>query len=96
MFARLRIFAEAEHDAVLIPDSAVVADQAAKIVMVVGPDNVVEARPVKLGPLVDGLRVVREGLSPKDRIIVNGILRARPGAPVTPQDVEIPDPGSNR
>jgi len=96
MFARLRMFAEAKHDAVLIPDSAIVADQAAKIVMVVGPDNIVEARPVKLGPLVDGLRVVREGLGPKDRIIVNGILRARPGAPVTPQDVEISDPSNAR
>ncbi len=94
MFARVRLFAEAKHDALLIPDSAVVADQATKVVMVVGPDNLVEARPVKLGPLVDGLRVVREGLTPKERIIVNGLLRARPGAPVTPQDVDIPNPGN--
>lgn len=94
MFARMRVFAEAKHDAVLIPDSAIVADQAQKMVMVVGPDNIVEARPVQLGPLVDGLRVVREGLAPSDRIIVNGILRARAGAPVTPQDVDILGPGS--
>ena len=89
MFARLRIFAAEKHDAVLIPDQAIMSDQATKIVMVVGADNVVEPRPVVPGPLVGGLRVVREGLTANDRIIVNGLLRARPGATVTPQEVDV-------
>ena len=89
MFARVRLFGSGKHDAVLIPDRAVVADQARKIVMVVGPDNVIEPRPVHLGPLFEGLRVVREGLAPDERIVVNGIHRVRPGAPVTPNEVSI-------
>lgn len=88
MFARARLFGAGEHDAVLIPDIAVVADQAKKLVMVVGPDNVIEARQVQLGPIIDGLRVVREGLAPEDTIVVNGIIRARPGKPVTPTTAE--------
>lgn len=88
MFARARLFGAGEHDAVLIPDVAVVADQAKKLVMVVGPDNVIEARQVQLGPIIDGLRVVREGLAPEDTIVVNGIIRARPGKPVTPTTAE--------
>lgn len=86
MFARARLYGEGEHEAVLVPDEAIVADQATKLVMVVKPDNVVEARPVLLGGLYEGLRVVREGLSAADRIVVNGIQRARPGQPVTPVD----------
>ena len=92
MFARLRMFAQEKHDAVLIPDDIVVSDQARKMVMVVGADNVIEPRIVELGPIVQGLRVVREGLTVEDRVVVNGILRARPGATVTPKSVEILDP----
>ncbi|MBX9609008.1 MAG: efflux RND transporter periplasmic adaptor subunit [Gammaproteobacteria bacterium] len=88
MFARARLFGAGEHDAVLIPDVAVVADQAKKLVMVVGKDNVIEARQVQLGPLIDGLRVVRQGLDAEETIVVNGIIRARPGKPVTPTTAE--------
>lgn len=91
MFARLRMFAQEKHDAVLIPDDIVVSDQARKMVMVVGADNVIEPRIVELGPIVQGLRVVREGLTVEDRVVVNGIIRARPGAIVTPKSVEILD-----
>ncbi|MGH8308655.1 MAG: efflux transporter periplasmic adaptor subunit, partial [Steroidobacteraceae bacterium] len=56
-----------------------------KYVLLVGADNKIEYRPVKLGPLVDGLRVVREGLEANDVIVVNGLQRVRPGSPVTPQ-----------
>jgi len=91
MFARMRIFAEQKHDAVLVPDRAIVADQARKMVMVVGADNIVEARSVLLGPLVDGLRVIREGLKREERIIINGLMRARPGSAVTPKAAEIID-----
>ena len=59
IFGRLQLFG-GEYDALLIPDSAIVSDQARKIVFTVGDDNVVQAKPVTLGPLVDGLRVVRE------------------------------------
>jgi RND family efflux transporter MFP subunit len=95
MFARVRLFGSGKHDAVLIPDRAVVADQARKLVMVVGPDNLIEPRPVRLGPLFEGLRIVREGLAPDERIVVNGIHRARPGALVTPKEVSILDRGTN-
>ncbi|MEQ8234366.1 MAG: efflux transporter periplasmic adaptor subunit, partial [Gammaproteobacteria bacterium] len=92
MFARARLYGAGEHDAVLIPDHAVVADQALKLVMVVGADNVVEARPVELGPVIDGLRVVRSGLGADERIIVAGLMRARPGLPVTPEEEAIAAP----
>jgi RND family efflux transporter MFP subunit len=84
MFARARLYGEGEHDAILIPEAAIVTDQAAKLVMVVGADDIVEARPITLGPLLDGLRVVREGLAADERIVVVGVQRARPGQKVTP------------
>lgn len=87
MFARVKLPGGAEHPALLINDSAVGTDQSAKYVLVVGPDNKVEYRPVKLGPIVDGLRVVREGLSADDTIVVNGLQRVRPGSPIAPQRV---------
>ncbi len=86
MFARLRLLGVADHDAVLIPDMAVVADQARKLVMVVDQKNIVEARPVILGPLIDGLRVVRSGLTADERIVVNGVQRAHAGQAVTPEE----------
>ena len=89
MFARARLFGAGEHEAVLVPDVAIVADQARKLVMVLGKDNIIEARVVTLGPVIDGLRVVREGLSAEERIVVNGIIRARPGKPVTPTETTI-------
>ncbi|MGE0486929.1 MAG: efflux RND transporter periplasmic adaptor subunit [Gammaproteobacteria bacterium] len=89
MFARVRLFGAGQHEAVLVPDEAITADQALKLVLVVGEGNVVEARPVKLGPLIDGLRVVREGLTADERIVTVGLLRARPGQPVTPEEVAL-------
>ncbi|MGQ0835985.1 MAG: efflux RND transporter periplasmic adaptor subunit [Gammaproteobacteria bacterium] len=85
MFARVKLTGSARYDAVLINDSAVGTDQSIKYVLLVGADNKIEYRPVKLGPLVDGLRVVREGLEANDVIVVNGLQRVRPGSPVTPQ-----------
>ena len=87
MFARMRLLGVADHDAILIPDAAIVADQARKLVLVLGKENIIEARPVTLGPLIDGLRVVREGLKPHERIVVNGVQRAHPGEPVTPEEI---------
>jgi RND family efflux transporter MFP subunit len=87
MFARVRLLGDHKYNALLINDSAIGTDQTVKYVLVVGADNKVEYRPVKLGPVIDGLRVVREGLKANDTIVVNGLQRVRPGSPVTPQRV---------
>jgi multidrug efflux system membrane fusion protein len=100
LFARVRLLGEKKYDALLINDSAVGTDQTVKYVLVVGADSKVEYRPVKLGPVIDGLRVVREGLKENDTIVVNGLQRVRPGSPVTPQKVAMGEqnihPGSNK
>jgi RND family efflux transporter MFP subunit len=90
VFGRLQLFG-GEYDAFLIPDSAVVADQTRKLVFTVGADNVVKGVPVTLGPIVDGLRVVRDGLKADDRLIIQGLANpaVRPGAKVTPQNGQI-------
>jgi multidrug efflux system membrane fusion protein len=90
IFARLQLYG-GEYDALLIPDSAVISDQARKIVFTVGPGDVVAAKPVVLGPLVDGLRVVRSGLAPTDKVVLDGLANpmVRPGAKVVPQKGEI-------
>jgi multidrug efflux system membrane fusion protein len=84
-FGRVRIIGSSPYEALLIPDAAIVTDQSRKIVFVVKDDNTVEVKPVVLGPLDDGLRVIREGLKAEDHVIVDGIQRARVGAKVTPQ-----------
>jgi multidrug efflux system membrane fusion protein len=89
VFGRLQLFG-GEFDAVLIPDAAVVSDQARKAVFVVDAANTVLMKPVVLGQLVDGLRVVREGLAPADRVVLDGLANpmVRPGAKVMPQKGE--------
>jgi len=90
IFGRLQLFG-GEYDALLIPDSAVISDQARKIVFTVNKDDVVQPKPIVLGPLVDGLRVVRSGLEPTDRVVLDGLANpmVRPGAKVVPQKSEI-------
>jgi RND family efflux transporter MFP subunit len=83
-FGRVRLIGSAPYEALLLPDTAIATDQSRKIVFVVKADDTVEARPVTLGPLDDGLRVIREGLKPEDRVIVEGLQRARVGAKVSP------------
>ncbi|MBM4226189.1 MAG: efflux RND transporter periplasmic adaptor subunit [Gammaproteobacteria bacterium] len=90
MFARVRLLGAGAHEAILVPEEAIVADQARKLLMVVGKDNIIEARPVVLGPMIDGLRLIREGLAPEESIVVNGVQRAHPGKPVTPQEASAP------
>lgn len=84
-FARVRVLGSAPYEALLLPDAAITNDQSRKVVLVVNKDDVVEMRPVVLGPLDDGLRVVREGIKRDDRVIIDGLQRARIGAKVTPQ-----------
>jgi RND family efflux transporter MFP subunit len=84
MFGTIRIARGDPHEALLIPDEAIMADQAIEFVYVVGADDVVERREVELGPKVESLRVIRSGLSPDSRIVIEGMQRARPGTPVNP------------
>jgi RND family efflux transporter MFP subunit len=95
-FGRVRLIASAPYEALLLPDTAIATDQSRKIVFVVKDDNTVEARPVVLGPLDDGLRVIREGLKPEDRVIVDGLQRARVGAKVTPHPAANAAPASGK
>jgi multidrug efflux system membrane fusion protein len=85
MFARLRVPVGEKRARVVVPERVIGTDQDQKFVLTLGASNIVAYRPVKLGPLVDGMRVVTEGLSAGEPIIVNGIQRARPGMPVQPQ-----------
>ena len=84
-FGRIRIPGSDPYNAVLIPDNAVLSDQAQKIVMTVTSDGSVVAKVIRPGPEIDGLRIVREGLTGDDVIIIDGVMRARPGGKVTPQ-----------
>jgi RND family efflux transporter MFP subunit len=84
-FARIRLAASKPYEALLVPDAAVTADQARATVMTVAADGTVVSKAIRPGPLEGGLRVVREGLSPDDRVIIDGLIRARPGAKVTAQ-----------
>ncbi|HEY7689795.1 MAG TPA: efflux RND transporter periplasmic adaptor subunit [Dongiaceae bacterium] len=90
-FGRIRIPGSEPYKAILVPDSAIVADQSNKIVLTVAQDGKVVPKLIRPGPMFDelGLRIVREGLEPTDRIIINGLLRARPGAQVSPVDGKI-------
>ncbi len=85
MFGRIRQPASDRYKAVLVPDSAVLTDQSRRMVLTVAADGTVEPKVVRPGPMIDGLRVVRSGLAEGDRIIIDGLMRARPGAKVTPQ-----------
>ncbi len=87
LFARVQLLGSSEYTAILIDDRAVNTDQSQKYVFVLGLGNTVEYRRVKLGRIIDGLRIVREGLKAGDVIIVNGAQRVHPGVTVTPQKV---------
>ena len=87
LFARIRLLDSAQHDAVLVNDSAIGTDQTVRYVLVVGAGNKVAYRPVQLGPVIDGLRVVQSGLTAGETVVVNGLQRVRPGAQVQPQRV---------
>lgn len=82
MFARVRLAGSPSYAAVLLPDEAIGTDQGNKYVLVVGDDGVVTRKAVRLGPLSNGMRVIREGAGPSDWVIVNGLQRARPGQKV--------------
>jgi RND family efflux transporter MFP subunit len=83
-FARVRVQVTPPAPALLVPDASVLPDQSSHIVLTVGPNDVVTPKQVQLGDLRDGLRVIRSGLAPSDRVIVDGIPMARPGSTVSP------------
>jgi multidrug efflux system membrane fusion protein len=84
-FGRLRLLGSSPYEALLIPDEAVGTDQSRKVAYVIGADNVVSVREIKIGRLFDGLRAVTDGLKPEDTIVVSGLQRLRVGSPVTPK-----------
>ncbi|QBF26554.1 efflux RND transporter periplasmic adaptor subunit [Pseudomonas tructae] len=86
LYARLKLVGSATYSAVLINDEAVGTDLGKKFVLVMDKDNKAAYRAVELGPKLEGLRIVRNGLSKDDRIVVKGLQRVRPGSPVDPQD----------
>ena len=86
MFARVQLPASDPYQALLLPDSAIGTEQSRKYVLVVSADNTVVQRYVTLGDLADGLRVIKTGLAADDRVIVNGLIQARLGAKVAPQE----------
>lgn len=87
LYARLKLVGSGTYSAVLINDEAVGTDLGKKFVLVMDADNKPAYRAVELGPKIEGLRIVRNGLSKDDTIIVKGLQRARPGTPVTPETV---------
>ena len=87
MFARIRLPGSPPYEGLLVPDAAIGTEQARKLVLVVGSDNTVMQKYVTIGQTTpEGLRVIKDGLGPDDRVVVNGLLRARPGQKVTPQE----------
>jgi RND family efflux transporter MFP subunit len=94
MFGHLRLAASPPYRALLVPDTAIVTDAARRVVYVVDRQNMVAPRPVELGPLTGNLRVIRRGLGPRDRVIINGLQRAMPGQPVQPRMGRIPAPAN--
>ncbi|QNA87196.1 efflux RND transporter periplasmic adaptor subunit [Sphingomonas sp. So64.6b] len=85
MFGNMRLASSGTANALLVPDAAIQTDQVRKVVMTVDAQNQVVAKPVTLGPVVDGLRIIRSGLTPKDRVIIAGIQMAMPGSKVAPR-----------
>lgn len=95
-FARLLLQTSKPAPALLVPAAAIVPDQSQELVMTVAPDGTVVPKPVHTGPLFHGLRVVKSGLSQEDRVIIDGLMRARPGTKVAPAPGTItPEPSAD-
>ena len=82
LFARVRLPAAERHAATMVQDQAIGTDQDRKFVLILMPDSTIEYRPVVVGRVVDGLRVVQTGLRPGENVVINGLLRVRPGMKV--------------
>ncbi|RJF86622.1 efflux RND transporter periplasmic adaptor subunit [Oleomonas cavernae] len=93
MFARVRVAGSEPKRTILIPDAAIGTDQTRRFVWVIGAENKPQLTIVELGSAVGSLRVVRSGLTPTDQVVVNGIMRVRPGVPVSPIPAHLDDDG---
>jgi multidrug efflux system membrane fusion protein len=89
LFARIKLVGSASYEGILIDDKAIGTDLSKKYVLVLSENNIVQYRAVELGEKVNGLRIIKNGLSENDTIVVNGLQRVRPGTPVTPQHVDM-------
>jgi RND family efflux transporter MFP subunit len=90
LFGRIRILGSDKYKGVLVPEDALGSDQDRRVVYVVGADNTITLRPVRVGSRVDGYRVIREGLKGDESIVVNGLMRVRPGIKVDPKVTTLP------
>jgi RND family efflux transporter MFP subunit len=90
LFGRVTLNGSDPYRGVLVPDEAVGNDQDRRVIFVVGADNSVSTVPVRTGPRIDGYRVIRSGLKGDETIVVNGVVRIRPGVKVTPQMTTLP------
>jgi hypothetical protein len=89
MFGRVRVPGSAPYETLLVPDVAVGTEQVRKYVLVVNKDSVATQKFVTLGPVIDNnMRIIKDGLAADDRVIVSGLMRARPGSKVTPKTQE--------
>jgi RND family efflux transporter MFP subunit len=97
MFGHMRLLGSGTYIGLAVPDEAITAQQSDQVAYVLGPDNRIQQRKVQLGPLVDGLRVVRSGLKPDDQVVISGVQRAKAGVQVNPKPRQIlpPAPGSS-
>ena len=93
LFARIKLIGSGTYTAVLTPEQAIGTDQSKKFLLVIGQGNAAQFREVKLGALIDGMRVIRAGLAPGELVVVDGLQRVRPGMPVTPEKLEVDDKG---
>ena len=89
MFGHMRLLGSGAYKGMLIPDQAIGTDQSRQIVYVVGADNKIAQRVVEPGPLFNGLRVIRSGIGANDRVVIDGVQRAKPGLVVTPKSGKI-------
>ncbi len=90
LFGRIQIEASNTYQAVLVPDEAIGSDQNERVVYIVAADGTVSTKAVRTGPRLYGYRVIRDGLDGTETIVINGLVRARPGSKITPQMVELP------
>jgi RND family efflux transporter MFP subunit len=90
MFARIEVPASAPYTALMVPDSAIGTEQVRKFVYVIGADDIAKQVYVTLGQVVEGMRVIKDGLAAGDRVVVNGLMRVRPGQTVKPEEQGAP------
>ena len=94
LFVRIRIPGSGRHSAILVPDEAIGTDLNQKLVWVIDAENRAQYRAVQIGALHDGLRIVREGVAPEERIVVAGIQKMHPGVVVAPEERAIDAPAA--